>query len=105
MNKEDQSLLLSPYLTAYFNRRDNALGFIQLGFMTRQAVSYHFTRRVEIEQKAVAAASRVIELKFIQAQIRNIIQEAETATPERRKELLAEAKKLRRQARNPQGGL
>lgn len=101
LDTERQALLLSPYLTAYLNRRDNALGFIQPGFMTRESVSYHYAQQAEAEQKVTRTASKVIKLRIIQAQISVIIQEAKTATPERQKELLAQAKKLRRQARNP----
>lgn len=100
MTEDNQALLLSPYLTAYFNRRDYALGFAQPSFMTRQSVSYYYARQAEIERQIADSASEVIKLKLIQAQIRNIIQQAQTATPERRKELLAKAKKLRKQARN-----
>lgn len=100
MDNNNQALLLSPYLTAYFNRRDNVLGFIQPSLMTRQAVSYHYTKQAEIEQQVTASASKVIKLKLIQAEITRIIREAQAATPERRKQLLAEAKSLRRQARD-----
>lgn len=98
--EKDQALLLSLYLTAYFNRRDNALGFIQPGFITRQTVSYYHARQTETEQELLQSASKVLKLKMIQVQIKAIIEEAELATPERRKELLAEAKRLRRQARD-----
>lgn len=100
MDNNNQALLLNPYLTAYFNRRDNALGFIQPSFITRQAVSYHYTKQAEIEQQVTASASKFIKLKLIQAEITRIIREAETATTEHRKELLAEARRLRKQAKD-----
>lgn len=100
MDTEKQALLLSPYLTVYLDRHDKALGFSQLGLRTREAVSYHYVKQTEIEQELLRSASKVLKLKGIQAKVGAIIKEAELATPERRKELLAEAKRLRRQARD-----
>lgn len=103
MNKEDQALLLSPYLAAYFDRRDKALGFVQPSFMTRESVSYYHATLQAAEKEVIKAMVKVATLETIQARIKAIVTEAQGATPKRKQELLDEARKLKKQAKKING--
>lgn len=77
MEKEDQALFLSPYLTAYFNRRDNALGFAQPSFMTRESISYYLYWQRET-QKLNTETIRTKVIKDIRRQARKLHKQART---------------------------
>lgn len=99
-----QALLITPYLAAYFNRRDRALGFVQPSFMTRESVSYHFSIQNQLGQAVVRDGVKKAISEASEAQIVAIIQEAiATSSEQHKKKLVKEARRLQKQLRKLHG--